>query len=136
MQQTRRQFLVASGSAGAAVWLASCGGGGGSGSKGNARKGTVTFTTWGSPQELAAFKTIIAAFEKDNPGAKVKLRQVPFEQVRDTVDAGLQGGDPTDLFRVTYQDLGFYASQNALADMGEHLPGGYEGTSSPRCGRP
>ena len=128
-QQTRRQFLVASGAAGAGLWLAGCGGGGGEtggGGEGNARKGTVSFTTWGSAAEIAAFKSIIADFERANPGAKVKLREVPFEQVRDTVDAGLQGGDPTDLFRVTYQDIGFYSSQNALADMSQYLPGGYQ----------
>jgi ABC-type glycerol-3-phosphate transport system substrate-binding protein len=120
---TRREFLVLSGSA--AVVLAGCGGSDGGGGGGDGATGTLSFTTWGSEAELAAFKQIIAAFERANPGAKVALREVPFEEVRQNVDAGLEAGKAPDLFRVTYQDIGFYSSQQALTDLTEYLPGGY-----------
>jgi ABC-type glycerol-3-phosphate transport system substrate-binding protein len=115
---------------GMSAFLLGCGGGKGSSSSSTGAgsgplKGELTFTTWGSDAELKAFKQIIASFESANPGAKVKLREVPFEEVKQNVDAGLEAGKAPDLFRVTYQDFGFYASQQALADMSEFLPGGY-----------
>jgi ABC-type glycerol-3-phosphate transport system substrate-binding protein len=128
--QTRRQFLAASGLTGAAFFLAACGGSdndsaGGNGS-GSAAKGEVSFMTWGAPAEIAAFKAIIKAFQQENPGATVKLREVPFEQIRQNIDAGLESGKAPDVFRLTYQDIGFYASQRALLDFSEFNPSGYE----------
>jgi ABC-type glycerol-3-phosphate transport system substrate-binding protein len=123
MHQTRRQVLVSAGLG--ALYLAGCGGssssGGGGGGGGDPRKGTVEFTTWGSDAELQAFKAIIADFQRENPGATVRLREVPFEEVRQNVDAGLEAGKAPDLFRVTYQDIGFYSSQEALVDLSEYL---------------
>jgi ABC-type glycerol-3-phosphate transport system substrate-binding protein len=129
--QTRRQFLIASGAAGAAVYLAGCGGSdndsdSAAGGSGDAAKGEISFTTWGAPAEIKAFKAIIASFQQENPGATVKLREVPFEQIRQNVDAGLESGKAPDVFRLTYQDIGFYASQRALLDFSEFNPSGYE----------
>lgn len=125
-QQNRRQFLASSGLSAAALFLAACGsdssGGGGSG---DAAKGSVSFVVWASDQELAAYKAAIKEFERANPGAKVVLKNVPYEQVKQNIDAGLEAGKAPDLFRVTYQDLGFYSSQQALADLSEHLPAGF-----------
>lgn len=129
-EQTRRQFLAASGVTGAAFLLAACGGSdsdsGGASASGSATKGEVSFMTWGAPAEIAAFKAIIKRFEQENPGATVKLREVPFEQIRQNVDAGLESGKAPDVFRLTYQDIGFYATQKALLDFSEFNPSGYE----------
>jgi ABC-type glycerol-3-phosphate transport system substrate-binding protein len=119
MHQTRRQVLASAGLG--ALWLAGCGGSSKPAGGGNPRRGTLEFTTWGSDAELKAFKAIIADFQRENPGATVKLREVPFEEVRQTVDAGLEAGKAPDLFRVTYQDIGFYSSQQALVDLSEYL---------------
>jgi ABC-type glycerol-3-phosphate transport system substrate-binding protein len=127
-QQNRRQFLASSGVAGAALLLAACGSsstsGGGSG---DAAKGSVSFVVWASDQELAAYKAAIKDFERENPGATVVLKNVPYEQVKQNIDAGLEAGKAPDLFRVTYQDLGFYSSQQALADLSSYLPSGFSG---------
>ena len=135
IEHTRRKFLATTGAAGAAIYLAGCGGdddsadsggsGGGSGG-GDAVKGEVSYMTWGAPAEIKAFKSIIAQFQQENPGATVKLREVPFEQIRQNVDAGLESEKAPDVFRLTYQDIGFYASQNALLDFSEFNPSGYE----------
>lgn len=131
-QQTRRRFMATTGAAGAALYLAGCGGdddndsaSGGGGTK-EKPTGEVQFMTWGAPAEIAAFKTIIKNFQAENPGATVKLREVPFEQIKQNVDAGLESGKAPDVFRLTYQDIGFYASQRALLDFSEYNPSGYE----------
>ena len=55
----------------------------------------------------------------------MRLREVPFEEVRQSIDADLEAGSAPDLFRVTYQDFGFYASNGALVDLTDALPAGY-----------
>lgn len=108
---------------GAAVLLGSCGGGseGGEGSM----EGTLNFTTWGTGAELEAFREIIREFERRNEGARVRLQEVPFTEVRQTVDSSLEAEEGPDIFRVTYNDLGFYSSQNVLLDLSEYLPDGF-----------
>ena len=133
--QTRRQFLVSSTLSAAALAAAGCGGGddeeaassGGSGGAAGGKdlKGTLVFTTWGTAGEIASFKESIRAFEGANAGAKVQLREVPFEEIRQNIDAALEAGDAPDVFRVTYQDVGFYSSANALLDLSEDLPEGF-----------
>ncbi len=128
MNRTRREFLAASAAAGGALWLGGCGGsreGAQTGDGGAASTGTVTFTTWGSAAELAAIRALIADFERANSGARVRLREVPFEEVRQSIDADLEAGSAPDLFRVTYQDFGFYAVNGALVDLAGALPAGY-----------
>jgi hypothetical protein len=132
--QTRRQFLVTSTLSAAALAAAGCGGGddegassggGGAGGGGEDLKGTIVFTTWGTAGEIASFKESIRAFERENAGAKVELREVPFEEIRQNIDAALEAGEAPDVFRVTYQDIGFYKSANALLDLSEDLPGNF-----------
>jgi ABC-type glycerol-3-phosphate transport system substrate-binding protein len=119
-QLTRRQFLAAAGSTGAALWLGACNDNG-SGS-GDPMKGTLDFVTWGGPAEIKAFEAIISDFEDQNPGAKIRLQETPFNEVRQTVDSSLEAEQGPDLFRVTYTDFGFYAASNVLIDLSEYLP--------------
>jgi ABC-type glycerol-3-phosphate transport system substrate-binding protein len=132
--QTRRRFLVTSTASAAALLAGGCGGSdddgaassGGAGAAGAADlKGTIVFTTWGTAGEIASFKRSIRAFEAQNAGARVELREVPFEEVRQNIDAGLEAGQAPDVFRVTYQDIGFYRSANALLDLSEDLPASF-----------
>lgn len=117
---TRRQFLAAAGGTGAALWLGACGGEGSGG--GDPMKGTLDFVTWGGPAELDAFQAIIKDFEEQNPGAKIRLQETPYNEVRQTVDSSLEAEQGPDLFRVSYTDFGFYAASNVLIDLSEYLP--------------
>lgn len=127
MNFNRRQFLRAAGmtaaGAAAASALAACGGGDAGTSapaaaaSAGAATGDLTFSVWGSDAEMAAFNTVARAFEKANPGVKVKVEQLPYDQMRTTLDARLQSGQGPDLFRVTYNDIGIYSSQGVLADL-------------------
>ena len=118
-QLTRRQFLAAAGGTGAALWLGACGGSSGGG---DPMKGTLDFVTWGGPAEIKAFEAIISDFEDQNPGARIRLQETPFNEVRQTVDSSLEAEQGPDLFRVTYTDFGFYAASNVLIDLSEYLP--------------
>lgn len=133
MRQNRRQFLATAGAASTALWLAACGGdsdsgGGGStsgGGGGGDLTGNITFTTWGTPAEIATYKRLIAGFEQEHAGAKVTLRELPFEEIKQNIDAGLEADKAPDVFRVTYQDVGFYSTRNALLNLGDFLPDGF-----------
>lgn len=122
-QLTRRQFLATAGGTGAALMLGSCGGGGSE--SGDPMKGTLNFVTWGGPGEIKAFQAIIKDFEDQNPGARIRLQETPYNEVRQTVDSSLEAEKGPDLFRVSYTDFGFYAASNVLIDLSEYLPSGF-----------
>lgn len=74
----------------------------------------LQLTLWAGPEEEAAFRALAASF-RDETGVEVQLQIVPFSQALTTVDTGLRTGAPPDLFRVTYNDIGLYRSQDVLA---------------------
>jgi multiple sugar transport system substrate-binding protein len=127
----RRTFLTTTGLLGAGAALAACSGGSdtpstGSGAAASTAKlsGTVTLTTWGSDQEIAAFKKIAADF-KAARGADVKIETLPYDQIRTVIDRRLQANTAPDLFRVSYTDINGYAVNGALADLSDYLGEGY-----------
>lgn len=125
MTLDRRTFLTLIGAAGGSAVLGGCAGFTGSGGSGSAGSDDeLTFTLWAGDAELTAFRAIARDFEAAE-GVRVRLQQVPFDQLLTTVDAGLQGGQAPDVFRVTYTDLGVYSSQGALLDLSRFLPAGY-----------
>jgi multiple sugar transport system substrate-binding protein len=89
MDVPRRTLLASAGAVSLSALLASCAGFTGQGGSTNSKGGTktLTFTTWGSDQEQAAYKKLIAQFESQNTGVKVKLSIVPYEQVFQNLDA-------------------------------------------------
>ena len=130
----RRTFLKTAGILGAGAALSACGGssGGAAAPQGGAASGgappklsgTATLTTWGSDQEVAAFKKIAADF-KAARGADVKIEVLPYDQIRTVVDRRLQAHQAPDLFRVSYTDVGGYAKTGALADLSDYMDASY-----------
>lgn len=126
----RRTFLLTAGALGAGAALAACSGssddggspsaGGGGAAATGALTGTVTLTTWGSDQEVAALKKIAADF-KAQRGATVKVELLPYDQIRTVVDRRLQANNAPDLFRVSYTDVNGYAETGALADLSGYV---------------
>jgi multiple sugar transport system substrate-binding protein len=101
-----------------AVALTGCSGftGGGDNDQG---ADTLTFTTWASESEEAAFKSLITEFEAANAGTDVKLNVVPYDQMFSNIDAQLSSGKAPDVFRVDYGNLGVYSSQGQLLDLSD-----------------
>ena len=87
-----------------------------SGSAGG-KKATLTFVNWSGDTEKKAFDDVIAAFQKENPNITVKTDTVPYASVATNIDSRFQAGNPPDLFRVSYIDIGQYTSQDVLLDV-------------------
>jgi multiple sugar transport system substrate-binding protein len=125
MSLNRRQVLAGGLGLGAAYGLGGCAGltskqgsdapSASSGSGG--ATGTLTFVNWSGDEEKAAFDALIKRFQDANPGITVKTDTVPYESITTNLDSRFQAGNPPDLFRVSYIDLGQYTSQDVLLDV-------------------
>ena len=124
MSLNRRQVLAGGLGLGAAVGLSACSGltskAGSSAPTGGASAGApveLTFVNWSGDAEKAAFDAVIAAFQQANPGITIKTDTVPYASVQTNLDTRFQAGNPPDLFRVSYIDIGQYTSQDVLLDV-------------------
>ncbi|MDO5736617.1 MAG: sugar ABC transporter substrate-binding protein [Propionibacteriaceae bacterium] len=93
----------------------------------------LTFTTWGTDNELAALRKTIERFEAANDGMTVKLNAVPYEQMFTNIDAQLQSNTAPDIFRVPYYTFGSYAGQGQLLDLKPHLSDGFSDRFTPQA---
>lgn len=130
----RRRFLAVAGAAAGTAALAGCGGFSTGGGEAEANPDTLRFTLWGGEAEIKAFTKIATAF-KAKENVTVALNNVPFSEVQQNVDAGLQSDRAPDLFRVTYNDLGVYGSRGVLLELDDLLPQGYAGGFTPALWR-
>lgn len=131
---SRRRFLAAAGAAAGTAALAGCGGFSTGGGEAEANPDTLRFTLWGGDAEIKAFTKIAAAF-KAKENVTVALNNVPFSEVQQNVDAGLQSDRAPDLFRVTYNDLGVYGGKGVLLELDDLLPQGYASGFTPALWR-
>ena len=108
---------------GAAAGLSSCAGLTGRSPEAPASGGaagekvTLTFVNWSGDAEKKAFDALIAAFQEENPDITVKTDTVPYASVQTNLDSRFQAGNPPDLFRVSYIDIGQYTGQDVLLDV-------------------
>lgn len=131
---TRRRFLALAGGAATVATVSGCGGFSTGGGEADADPDTLRFTLWGGKAEVAAFQRVADAF-RQRENVTVALNEVPFAEVRQSVDAGLQSDTAPDLFRVTYNDLGSYGGQGALLELDQYLPAGYAAAFTPALWR-
>ncbi|MDY0914014.1 sugar ABC transporter substrate-binding protein [Rathayibacter festucae] len=115
----RRRLLPLAALAASTLALTACSGFGGGGS--SADGDSITFTTWASESEQAAFESLITDFEAANDGASVELNVVPYDQMFSNIDAQLSSGEAPDVFRVDYGNLGVYSSQGQLLDLTDRI---------------
>jgi len=129
MSLNRRQVLAGGLGLGAAVGLSSCAGltkkaGGDAPSAGASAGGgkvELSFVNWSGDEEKAAFDAVIASFQQANPDITIKTDTVPYASVQTNLDTRFQAGNPPDLFRVSYIDMGQYTSQDVLLDLSASL---------------
>ena len=125
MAFNRRQALLGGLGLGAAAGLSACAGLTGQSSSdapsssgsGSDLQAQLTFVNWSGDVEKEAFDSVIAAFTKENPGITIKTDTVPYESVQTNLDSRFQAGNPPDLFRVSYIDIGSYTGQGVLLDV-------------------
>ncbi len=81
----------------------------------------LSFSAWGEPVELAAFRRIIARYEALHAHVAIDLEQISYRQ-RTQIDTLIAAGIGPDLFRVQYLDVGRYSPSGAVIDLSTYLP--------------
>jgi len=119
---SRRRLLQGGLGAAAVAALGGCAGltgqkGDDTPSSGPTQAETLSFVNWSGDTEKAAFDAVIAAFHEANPNITIKTDTVPYANFQTNLDSRFQGGNPPDLFRVSYIDIGQYTSQDVLLDV-------------------
>lgn len=91
-----------------AVGLAGCVGSGGSG-------GDVRFLVFGDPEEIQAYRDLIAAFEREEPDVEVELVEASDRtDLIARLSTSFAGGSPPDVFLLNYRYYGQFASRGVL----------------------
>ena len=92
------------------------------GACGQAPAPPVRLQAAGDPAELAAYKTLIAEYERQNPGEKIEL--IPVGKQKDhmaKLATRFAAGDPPDLFMINFRRYGQFAEKGVLAPLGARL---------------
>src|SRR5687767_4882531 len=102
--------------------LAGCGGdGGGNGGSGEL-SGDVSFMVFGDPEEIQAYREVIAAYENEQPDVDVKMIEASD---RDDLIARLStsfaAGTPPDLFLLNYRFYAQFAARGVLEPIEDRV---------------
>jgi multiple sugar transport system substrate-binding protein len=82
----------------------------------------VTAMVSGDPEEIAAYRAVVTAFNRADPDIEVQLQ--PFadrDQMIVRLSTSIAGGSPPDLFLMNYRYYGQFAARGALEPMGPYL---------------
>jgi multiple sugar transport system substrate-binding protein len=94
----------------------------GNGTSVPAAGGDVTFLAAGGAQEMAAYRELIAAYEKAHPGAHVVLNEAADDKDMVTkLSTAISSGNPPDVFLLDYQDFAQYASKGSIEMVGPRV---------------
>lgn len=84
--------------------------------------GPIQVLVSGSPDEIAAYKTLIEAYKKARPGTDVQLLEASSAKDLTTkLSTSIAGGAPPDAFLMNYRLYGQFASKNAVEPVDERL---------------
>jgi multiple sugar transport system substrate-binding protein len=75
------------------------------------------FTFSAAPDHTKDLDTIIAGFEKDNPGIKVTVETAAFADYFTLLQSGVASGDAPDVFELNYENFVTYAANGTLLDL-------------------
>jgi multiple sugar transport system substrate-binding protein len=102
--------------------LAGCGGDDGGNGGGGDASGDVSFMVFGDPEEIQAYRDVIAAYENENPDVDVKMIEASD---RDDLIARLStsfaAGTPPDLFLLNYRFYAQYAARGVLEPIEDRV---------------
>jgi multiple sugar transport system substrate-binding protein len=98
-----------------ALLAAACGGSGDGGDGADGRAGSVQFLVFGEPEELKAYRSVIAAFERREPETDVRLVEASDRSdLIARLSTSFAGGRPPDLFLLNYRFYGQFAARGVL----------------------
>src|SRR5262249_26889729 len=90
--------------------------------QGAADLGPIQILVSGSPDEIAAYKTLLEEFKKARPGSEVQLLEASSAGALTTrLSTSIGGGAPPDVFLMNYRLYGQFASKNAVDPVDERL---------------
>jgi multiple sugar transport system substrate-binding protein len=88
----------------------------------NEESGPVRFLVFGDPEELAAYRTLVGAYEMEEPAAEVELVEASDRSdLIARLSTSIAGGSPPDLFLINYRFYGQFAAKGAIEPMEERL---------------
>lgn len=84
----------------------------------------IVLDLWHSYQsrEESALKAVVRDFEKQNPGIKVSILQVPEESFNNKVFTAIPRGSGPDVFIRAHDIIGNWADNKIIADLSNDLP--------------
>jgi len=83
---------------------------------------TITYWSHDNAQFVAANKALIAAFEKENPGIRVKYESFPYDTFLQKVQAAVSAGNPPDVMQVFGSWVPGYIKVGAVAPVPNLTP--------------
>jgi multiple sugar transport system substrate-binding protein len=77
---------------------------------------------FGDPAELAAYQSLVDAFQAKHPDIPIELQHVPGQnEYRQRLAAGFSAGDPPDVTLINYRRFAAFADQGGLQPLGPYL---------------
>ena len=84
--------------------------------------GSVRLLVFGDPPEINAYRTLIEAFEDEEPDIDVQLVEASDrDDLIARLSTSLAGGSPPDLFLMNYRFYGQYAARDVLEPLGPYV---------------
>ncbi|MEV0587018.1 sugar ABC transporter substrate-binding protein [Nonomuraea sp. NPDC050310] len=111
-----RLRLPVAGLVGLSLAVAACGGGASTGS--SSGEVTITFAIW-EKNDQAGSTNLINAFQKANPGIKVKLEITPWDQYWTKLQTAATGGAAPDVFWMNSLNMKLYAKGGIIKPLDE-----------------
>jgi multiple sugar transport system substrate-binding protein len=99
-----------------AAFATGCGGGSSGGS------GEIRFLVFGDPEEIRAYRDVIAAFERAEPDIDVQLVEAADrDDLLTRLSTAFAGGIPPDVFLINYRFYGQFAARGVLEPLEERV---------------
>ena len=84
--------------------------------------GAVRFLVFGDPEELKAYRDVIAAYREHEPEADVQLVEASDRQdLLARLSTSFAAGDPPDVFLINYRFYGQFAAKDVLEPLEERV---------------
>lgn len=82
-------------------------------------QGEVVFQVSGEAEEVAVYRTLISSYEKDNPGANIKLVEVADKDDHlQKLATSFSAGDPPDVFLINFREYAQFVTRGAIEPAG------------------
>ena len=92
------------------------------GSPAAAQSGSASFMVFGDPAELAAYQSLVGAFEEEHPDIDIELIHIPgASDYRLRLGADFAAGDPADIVLINYRRYAPFVAMGVLEPLAPYL---------------